>query len=119
MKNCIDLKQVQEVEEELSEQIAKICCLHEQIVQSGEKIKYMTHMEEMAYALEKSSDALNEDIRILNSMAAVLKQVCLAYQQTETRITDQYNLDTVVYPETRFDISKITGMAEYQELMPF
>lgn len=119
MKNCIDLKQLQTVEEQLSEQIAKLYCLYEQIVQSGEKIKHMIHMEEMAYALGKSSDALNKDIQVLISMAAVLKQIYLEYQQADTRIADQYNLDIVVYPETRFDISKITGMDEYQALMPF
>lgn len=115
----VNLKQMQTVEERLSEQIATLRLLREEILQTERNIKHMAYMDKTRTALVKSREALDENIRVLSSMKEVICVVCLEYRRMDERIADCYNLDIVVYPETRFGTSRITGMEEYQSLMPF
>lgn len=117
--NRMNLVYMQTIEEQLRKQIIVLRLLCEETLQTEEKIKHMAYMDKTKRALVKSREALNKDIRILDSMAAVLREVRLEYCRTEERITDRYNLDTVLYPETQFATSKITGMEKYQSLLPF
>ena len=105
--------------EELRKQITKLEHLLEEIGQTEVKIKHMAYMDQTRKALAESKVALESHVRTLTSVVAVLQDVCREYSKTDKKIADRYNLDTVEYPETRFDISKITGLEEYQSLMPF
>lgn len=115
----INLKNINAIEERLHKQIAVLRFLCGDIGKAEEKIKHMSYMTKTKQALMRSKEALDANIRTLTSMTMVLEKVRLEYQQTEARITDRYNLDIVIYPETRFEISKITGMEAYQSLIPF
>lgn len=117
--NCVNLRHMQIAREQLREQIVTLRILYEEILRAEEKIKHMAYMDRTKIALSRSRESLGENIRVLTSMAEILNEACLEYRKTEGRITDRYNLDTVIYPKTRFETSRITGMEEYQSLMPF
>lgn len=119
MRIITNLRHLQTTEERLLEQIKTLRILSEETLQAEEKIKHMAYMDKTKRALFRSREALDENIRVLTSMAAVLHNVRLEYQRTEERIVDRCNLDAVIYPETRFGTSQITGMEEYRSLMPF
>ncbi len=115
----VDLKYLRIMEERIQRQIAVLRRLSGEVEQTEEGIRHLSYMEEPKQRLRESKKAMDENIQTLVSMASVLREVCQKYQGTEERIADQYNLDVVIYPETRFAASRITGMEEYQFLMPF
>lgn len=117
--NRVDLKRLQIAQEQLKKQIAVMRQLYEETLQTEEKIKNMDYMDRTKSILIKSRESMAENIRVLTLMAEVLREAELKYRKTEAQITDRYNLDTVIYPKTRFETSRITGMEEYQLLMPF
>lgn len=117
--NRVNLRHIQEVEDQLLKQIMTLRLLYEETMQAEEKIKHMAYMDRSRRALSRSRESLDENIRVLTSMAEVLCKARLEYQRTDERIIDRYNLDTVIYPETRFETSRITGMEVYRSLMPF
>lgn len=119
MKAYTDLKHIRTVEERIHRQIRTLHFLYEEILQAEEKIKYMAYMDKSRLALFRCRESLDENIRVLTSMETVLREASAEYIRTEKRITDRCNLDSVLYPETRFEKSRITGMEEYQSLMPF
>lgn len=119
MRTCTNLRQLQTAGEQLQKQIRILRILYEETLQAEKKIEYMSYMDQTKRAFSQSREAIAENIRVLSSMAEVLQNTSIEYCRTEDRITDRYNLDTVIYPETRFDTSRITGMEEYRSLMPF
>lgn len=119
MGNRMNLSQMQEIEEQLQKQISQLRILVEETRQAEAKIKEMSYMDRSRQALIGTREALEENIRVLTAMASVVREALLHYCQTEEKITDRYNLDTVEYPETQFGVSYITGLNDYQLLMPF
>lgn len=117
--NRVNLRHLQEAEDQLLKQIMTLRLLYEETLQAEEKIKHMAYMDKSRWALVRSRETLDENIRVLTAMAEVLRKARMEYRRTEERIADRYNLDTVIYPETRFETSRITGMEEYGSLMPF
>lgn len=117
--NRVNLKRLQAAEEQLQKQIRTLQLLYEETSQAEKKIKDMAYMEKTRRSFLRSKEALEENIRVLISMAAVLQKARIEYCRTEGRITDRYNLDIVIYPQVRFETSRITGMEEYRSLMPF
>lgn len=119
MKTYISLRHIQEISEELHRQAGSLNRMYDEILAAEEKIKYMSYMEEAEKSLAEAKASLDENIRDLNRMAQTLDEVLLRYRQTEKKITDRCNLDTVEYPETRFGISSIGNLEQYRTLMPF
>lgn len=119
MRTYADLKWLRAAGEQLERQIAVLQQLYEETVQAEEKIKYMSYTDKTKQALAKSKGALDENIRVLTLMARVIHDALLSYNRTEEQIVDHYNLDVVIYPKTRFDTSRITGLEDYRSLMPF
>lgn len=117
--NRIDLRRLMDTAEQLERQTERMKQLYEAAMQTEKKIKYMSYMDKTRRLLAKTKESLEENIRIQSLMAEVLWEACDSYRRTEERIVDRYNLDTVVYPATRFATSRITGMEEYRSLMPF
>ena len=117
--NRVVLKRLQVAQGQLRKQIAVMRQLYEETLQAEQIIKNMDYMDRTKSILIKSRESMEENIRVLTLMAEVLHEAGLEYRKTEARITDRYNLDTVIYPKTRFETSRITGMEEYQSLMPF
>ena len=117
--NRVDLKQLTVGAEQLERQVRRLEGLCEEILRTEEKIKHMSYMDKTRRLLMRSREELEEYCRVQSLMAKVLLEACDSYIRTEERIVDRYNLDTVVCPPTRFDTSRITGMEEYQSLMPF
>lgn len=117
--NCVDLRRMRRVGEELTRQVTALGLLREELCQAEEKIKYMAYVDETRQIFAQSREAMDENIRVLTTMAAVLREAAVQYHRTEEKIADRYNLDTVVYPDTQFGVSRITGMEAYKPLMPF
>ena len=119
MRTYADLNWLRAAGDQLERQITVLRQLYEETVQAEEKIKYMSYTDKTKQALAKSKGALDENIRVLTLMAGALRDALLSYSRTEEQIVDHYNLDVVIYPKTRFETSRISGLEDYQSLMPF
>lgn len=119
MKTYISLRHIQEISEELRRYAETLTGMYEKISAAEEKIKNMSYMEETEQTLAQAKKSMEENIRDLTQMAEKLNEVIFRYQQTEEKITDRCNLDTVEYPETVFGISGIGNLEQYRLLMPF
>lgn len=119
MKNYIDFRRVQVCEEQIQKQIAALRLVQEEIRQAEEDVRHMSYMEKTRQELFMAQQELAENIRVLSALASVLEETCGEYRRTEAQIIDRYNLDIEIYPDTRFEVSRITGMEQYRELMPF
>ena len=119
MRTYVDLKHLLLIEEQLQKQISVLQHQCEEIWQLQKRIKNMSYMDNSRNILIKTKEFLNENIRVLTSMALVIKTVHVEYMRIEEKITNYYNLDNVFYPETQFSISRIAGLDGYQSLMPF
>ncbi|MDO4617056.1 MAG: hypothetical protein Q4B03_06325 [Lachnospiraceae bacterium] len=115
----IHIRQIRETIENLKEQINGLRRIEERLAELEKQISPAQNKEAVQQTLALGRTSVEENIRILFSMASALEEVYSAYTDTEKRITDRYNLDTIVYPATEFGISKITGLDEYDDLMPF
>lgn len=119
MKNSINLNHIREIEEQLKKQIAELRFLKEEAVQAEKKIKGMSYTEKVRQAFVKTRESLDENIRVLTAMAEAAETALMQYSRAEEKVVDRYNLDTVYYPETRFSLSRISGLEEYRMLIPF
>lgn len=119
MKNQINLNHLREIEEKLRKQADGLSLLCEEVSRAQERVKELSYMDASRHALAQTGEALRENIRVLNQMAAAVREAAAQYERAERKITDRYNLDTVVYPQTQFSVSYITGLDEYRMLMPF
>ena len=115
----IDLKLVQAAGDRLSGQISILRSLQEELARTEQKIKDMAYTEEVLYDLKKAREELAGDIDILNSFVRCIEEAQDVYQGTEQRITDVYDLERVIHPETVFGTSRITGLDKYESLLVF
>lgn len=115
----IDFKSVQAAKERLSEQISILRELKNELIQTEYKIRDMAYMDETIYLLLRSRDELQEEINTLRCMVQCLEEAAEMYRKTEQRIADTYDLESVVYPKTKFGTSRISGLDGYGELLAF
>lgn len=117
--NCVDLRRIQEVSEQLARQIKTLKLLREGLCKAEEKIKHMAYVEGTRQTFAQSQEAIDDNIRVLAAMVKVLREAAVQYHKAEEKIAGRYNLDVVIYPDTQFGISRITGMEAHKSLMPF
>lgn len=68
--------------------------------------------------IRRIADDLEEEIRAIAAMEAFLSRVSRVYGRAEERITDRYNLEDRVYPETVFGTSHFENLAHFRDLLP-
>lgn len=119
MKNSIDFNQMRLLEEQIRKQTAVLQLLLEELDQIEKRIHEMSYMDSVKREIIMSRESLTENIRVLSAMDKVICEALQFYRQTEDRICDRYNLDTVFYPETIFGVSRITGLEKCKFLIQF
>lgn len=119
MKICANMNYLQATTEQLEKRITILRQACEEVQKLEEKIKYMAYTDHVRRYLKESKKSLEENIRVLQSMADAFREIEKMYRMMEEKIVDHYNLDIIRYPKVRFDISRISGMEEYRSLIPF
>ena len=76
-----------------------------------ERIKY-------AGDIRRIADELEEERKAIAAMEEFLSRVSRIYGSAEERITDRYNLEDRVYPETVFGTSHFENLAHFRDLLP-
>lgn len=119
MMNYVNLKCIQAAGERMQRQILQLRERKELLRDIEKRLELMSYTDAARQSLVRSMEVLDENIRILTCMRQCLGEVCRVYRKTEAAICDRYYLDTVLYPETHFATSYITGMEEYQSVLLF
>ncbi len=119
MKAYINNRYMEEAAARLRRQIDALRRMGEEILSAEEAIKGMSYTDKVQVTLEEARRSLEENIEGLARMAQTLEEISVIYRQTEKRITDQYQLETVPYPKPRFGTSKFRNLDQYRFLMPF
>lgn len=110
---------MEEAAARLRRQIDALGRMKEEILSVEETIKEMSYTDETRVILEEGRKSLEENMEGLVRMARTLEEISAIYRQTEKRVTDQYQLETVPYPKPRFGTSKFRNLDQYRFLMPF
>ena len=117
--NNISLKKVQAVINRLPEQISFLRKIKEEL----EIMETCLKEDEVTYPIykniNKSCKEIEEELRVLMQMQECLNNILAISQDTERKITEIYNMETILYPKTQFGISKISGLQHHKKLMPF
>ena len=113
---AIYFKHVQAAREGLLEQISILRNIQEELIETEQKIKYMSFTEQTLLYLKEGRRELEKEIFSLQSMADCLEEVCL---KTEQRICDSYNMEIVAYPRTVFARSSMKHLDSNKSLFKF
>lgn len=119
MKICANMNYLKMTAEQLEKRITILGQVCGEVQKLEEKVKYMAYTNHVRRYLKESKKSLEENARVLQSMANTFREIEKMYRMTEEKIVDHYNLDIIHYPKVRFDISRISGMEEYRSLIPF
>lgn len=110
---------VQAAAEGLLGQLSILNNIKEEIIRAEQILGQMDYMGDTLYCLKKSRREIDEQIRVLRESAGCLLEITQAFKETEQRISDVYNLETIQYERTRFDTSIISGLEPFEHMLVF
>ncbi len=116
---AIYFKHVQAAREGLLEQISILRNIQEELIETEQKIKYMSFTEQTLLYLKEGRRELEKEIFSLQSMADCLEEVSEICLKTEQRICDSYNMEIVAYPRTVFARSSMKHLDSNKSLFKF
>ncbi|WP_418747229.1 hypothetical protein [Frisingicoccus sp.] len=116
---AIYFKHVQAAREGLLEQVSMLRSIQGELLETEQKIKYMSFTEQTVLYLKSGIQELEEEISALQSMADCLERVMQICLKTEQRICDCYNMERLVYPRTTFARSSLSGLEGCKTLFEF
>lgn len=115
----IDLELVQAVRNRLLEQISVLETIRDELEYTEQKIKNAVYIEQMIHDLRKNRQEIEAEIQGFRKMAECLDEVIRITRNTEQKITEMYDLDVTVFPETTFQLSRILIEKECESLFRF
>lgn len=115
----IDLQKVRAVSGQLLEEKLKLAEWKGQLLLSKQRIQAESYTNQAVVLLAACIALMDEEIESMGLLAGGLEQVCGCWQETEEKIADCYNLDTVRYPRADFAPSRITGFENCSHLLLF
>lgn len=117
--NNMNLKNVQAAADRLPKQVSFLYKIKQELELMEGSLKENEATYPIYRNINRSRNGIEEEIRVLTQMKACLDNIIMLSKHTESKIADVYHMETILYPQTTFGVSKITGLQHYQNLMPF
>ena len=96
---------------DLSARMSRLDGQGEDTIPEEERIRY-------AGDIRRIADELEEELRAVSVLIEFLGRAARIYRRAEERITDRYNLEDRIYPETVFGTSHFENLAHFRDLFP-